>query len=245
MKGKEKIAMLTCYDATMAEHMREFVDLILVGDSFGMVVLGYENTTKVSMQDMILATAAVARGAMDCLIVGDLPLGSYECETDALENSKLLLDVGAKAIKIERKPEIAAFLARHGIAVMGHIGLTPQTITDFKVQGKNDEDAARQLIEAKQMDEAGCFSLVLECIPEGLAKKITSSISIPTIGIGAGVHCDGQVLVSYDMLGIYEKFKPKFVKRYAELGGEMRKAFRNYRDEVKEGKFPDDSHSFH
>lgn len=245
MKGKERIAMLTCYDSASAALMDGTVDLILVGDSLGMVMLGYESTGKVTMDDMLRAAGAVSRGAHDTLIVGDMPLGTYGTEKDALRNAWKFLEAGAHCVKIERRPDIAAFLAAQGIGVMGHIGLTPQTIADFKVQGKHKEDAERLVDEAKQMDEAGCFSLVLECIPLELAKIITSSVSIPTIGIGAGPHCDGQVLVMHDMLGLYQKFQPKFVKRYAELGEEMKKAFARYRDEVKSGKFPEDRHSFH
>jgi len=245
MKGKERIAMLTCYDSSSAALMDGMVDLILVGDSLGMVMLGYENTSGVTMDDMLRAIGAVSRGARSTLIVGDMPLGTYSTEKDALRNAGKFLDAGAHGVKIERKPGIAAFLARQGIGVMGHIGLTPQTISDFRVQGKNKEDAERLMEEARQMDEAGCFSLVLECIPLELARKITSLVSIPTIGIGAGPHCDGQVLVMHDMLGLYQKFQPKFVKRYAELGEEMKKAFARYRDEVKSGKFPEDGHSFH
>lgn len=245
MKSKQKIVMLTAYDFPTARLMDSIVDIILVGDSLGMVVLGYGNTTKVTMQDMARAVEAVARGAKNSLIVGDLPIGTYDNENDALKNAKLLLNAGSKAVKIERKPEIAAFLAKNGIEVMGHIGLTPQTITNFKVQGKNEEDAKRLLEEAKAMDKANCFSLVLECIPLSLAKKITELISIPTIGIGGGINCDGQVLVTNDILGLFEAFKPKFVKRYAEIGNEMKKAFEQYAKEVREGKFPSDEFSFH
>ena len=245
MKSKQKIVMLTAYDFPTSKLMNDIVDIILIGDSLGMVVLGYEDTTKVTMQDMERATGSVSRGASNPLIVGDLPIGTYESEDDALRNAKLLLDAGAKAIKIERKPDIARFLVQNGIEVMGHIGLTPQTITNFKVQGKNEDDAKRLLEEAKEMDNAGCFSIVLECIPLGLAKKITESISIPTIGIGAGIHCDGQVLVTHDILGLFEAFKPKFVKRYADIGVKMRNAFQQYADEVREGKFPGDEFSFH
>ncbi|MBI2657174.1 3-methyl-2-oxobutanoate hydroxymethyltransferase [Candidatus Woesearchaeota archaeon] len=245
MKSKRKIVMLTAYDFPTAKLMDGVVDIILVGDSLGMVVLGYENTTKVTMDDMARATGAVARAAKNALVVGDLSIGTYDSQEDALKNAKILLEAGAQAVKIERKPETAEFLAKNEIQVMGHIGLTPQTITNFKVQGKNEEDAKRLLEEAIQMDKAGCFSLVLECIPMGLAEKITSSISIPTIGIGAGIHCDGQVLVTHDILGLFEAFKPKFVKRYAETGKEMRNAFEKYSEEVREGKFPTDEYSFH
>ena len=245
MKGKQKIAMLTAYDFPMAKLMDGIVDIILVGDSLGMVVLGYGNTTKVTMQDMTRATEAVARGAKNPLIVGDMPIGTYDNENDALKNANLLLKAGANAVKIERKPEIAEFLVKNGIEVMGHIGLTPQTITNFKVQGKDEESAERLFEEAKSMDNANCFSLVLECIPMVLAEKITKSVSIPTIGIGAGIHCDGQVLVTHDILGLFEAFKPKFVKRYADIGMQMRNAFQQYSKEVKEGKFPSDEFSFH
>src|SRR3989338_3121675 len=210
-----------------------------------MVVLGYENTTKVTMDDMLRATGAVARGAKNTLIVGDMPIGTYDNGDDALKNAKLFLDAGAHAVKVEKKPEIAEFLVKSGIEVMGHIGLTPQTVTTFKVQGKDKKDAESILNEAIELEKAGCFSLVLECIPLSLAEKITKKIKIPTIGIGAGIHCDGQVLVSNDILGIYGDFKPKFLKRYAEIGNEMKKAFEQYAKEVREGKFPDDEHSFH
>ncbi|MBI2541558.1 3-methyl-2-oxobutanoate hydroxymethyltransferase [Candidatus Woesearchaeota archaeon] len=245
MKSRQRIVMLTAYDFPMAKLMDGLVDIILVGDSMGMVVFGYDNTTKVTMQDMARAVGSVSRGAKNSLVVGDLPIGTYDNEKDALKNSRLLIDAGAQAVKIERKPEIAGFLAKNGINVMGHIGLTPQTITNFKVQGKNEEDAKKLLEEAKAMDNAKCFSLVLECVPIGLAEKITQSVSIPTIGIGAGVHCDGQVLVTHDILGLFDAFKPKFVKRYAQIGNEMKGAFERYAKEVREGKFPSDEFSFH
>ena len=245
MKSKQKIVMLTAYDFPTARLMDDIVEIILVGDSLGMVVLGFENTTKVTMEDMARTTGAVTRAAKNALVVGDLPIGAYDNEEDALKNANLLLNAGAKAVKIERKPEIAEFLVKNGIAVMGHIGLTPQTITNFKVQGKNEEDAKKLLEEALEMDKAGCFSLVLECIPMGLAEKITKSISIPTIGIGAGIHCDGQVLVMHDILGLFDMFKPKFVKRYAEIGLDMKNAFKKYAEEVRNEKFPSDEYSFH
>ena len=245
MKSKQKMVMLTAYDFPTAKLMDGIVDIILVGDSLGMVVLGYENTTKVTMDDILRATSAVARGAKNTLIVGDMPFGTYESEEDALRNAKLFLEAGAHAVKVEKKPEIAEFLVKNGIEVMGHIGLTPQTITTFKVQGKDKESADKILQEAIALDKAGCFSLVLECIPLTLAKTITEKISIPTIGIGAGIHCDGQVLVTNDILGLYGDFKPKFLKRYAEIGNEMKVAFENYAKDVREGKFPADGNSFH
>lgn len=245
MKSKQKIVMLTAYDYPIAKLMDDIVDIILVGDSLGMVVFGYENTLKVTMHDMIKATEAVSRAAKRALIVGDMPVGTYDNEENALKNADLFLKSGANAVKIENKPEIADFLVKNGIDVMGHIGLTPQTITNFKVQGKNEEDAKRLLNEANALEKAGCFSLVLECIPLGLAKTITESITIPTIGIGAGVHCDGQVLVTHDILGLFEAFKPKFVKRYAEISPVIKGAFEQFAKEVREGEFPDDEHSFH
>ena len=245
LKSKQKIVMLTAYDFPTAKLMDGIVDMILVGDSLGMVVLGYENTTKVTMEDMLRATGAVARGAKGTFIVGDMPIGTYENEKAALKNAKLFLEAGAHAVKVEKRPEIAEFLVKNRIEVMGHIGLTPQTITSFKVQGNDRESAEKIIEEAKQLDKAGCFSLVLECIPLDLAKSITEKIKIPTIGIGAGVHCDGQVLVTNDILGLYGDFRPKFLKRYAEIGNEMRKAFEEYAKDVRERKFPDDGHSFH
>ena len=245
MKSKQKIVMLTAYDFPFARLMDDIVDIILVGDSLGMVVLGYENTTKVTMQDIARATGSVSRGAKNALIVGDMPFETYENKKSAIENANFLLKAGAHAVKIENKPEIAEHLVKNDIEVMGHIGLTPQTITNFKVQGKDEENAKRLIEEAKAMDKAGCFSLVLECIPLELAKTITESISIPTIGIGAGIYCDGQVLVTHDILGLFSKFKPKFVKRYAKVGDEMRKAFQQYAEEVRAKKYPSDEFSFH
>ena len=245
MKSGQKIAMLTAYDFPTARLMDGIVDIILVGDSLGMVVLGYENTTKVTMDDMLRATGAVARGAKDTLIVGDMPFGTYDEKKFALENANFFLKAGAHAVKVEKKPEIAEFLVKDGIEVMGHIGLTPQTITNFKVQGKDRESAEDIINEAVALDKAGCFSLVLECIPLTLAETITKKIRIPTIGIGAGIHCDGQVLVTNDILGLYGDFKPKFLKRYAEIGNKMKKAFEKYAKDVREENFPSDEYSFH
>jgi 3-methyl-2-oxobutanoate hydroxymethyltransferase len=246
MKGSQKISTLTAYDVFTAKMEDEAgIDIILVGDSLGMVILGYENTLNVTMDDMLRHTGAVARGAKNALIVGDMPVHSYDDDKTALKNAKSFLEAGADTVKIENKPEIAKFLVENDIGVMGHIGLTPQSITDFKVQGKTDEAADKLLILAKQLEEAGCYAIVLECVPMQLAKKITETISIPTIGIGAGHYCDGQVLVSNDILGLYDKFSPKFVKRYAELGKEMKSAFEKYNKEVKEVKFPEDKHCFH
>lgn len=245
-KGKEKIAVLTAYDYSTAKAMDECgVDIILIGDSLGMVVLGYENTLSVTMDDMLRHTGAVARGTKNALIAADMPVHSYDDKETAALNAEALIKSGADTVKIENEPEIAKFLVENKIDVMGHIGLTPQTATNFKVQGKDKETADKLLRLAKELEEAGCYSIVLECVPVDLAKKITESISIPTIGIGAGPYCDGQVLVSNDMVGLYGRISPKFVKKYADLGKGMKTAFDSYIKDVKEGKFPKDEHSFH
>ena len=246
MKGREKIGMLTAYDFFTAKIEDEAgIDIVLIGDSLGMVVLGYENTLSVTMEDSLRHTGAVVRGTKNALIVADMPVNSFDNKELAALNAEALIKSGADAVKIENRPEIAKFLVENGIQVMGHIGLTPQTITEFKVQGKTEEAAERLLEFAKQCEKAGCFSLVLECVPRDLAKKITQSISIPTIGIGAGPDCDGQVLVCNDMLGLYDRLNPKFLKKYAELSVEMKKAFQAYIKDIKEQKFPEDKHSFH
>jgi len=246
MKGKEKIAVLTAYDYSTAKAMDECgMDIILVGDSLGMVVLGYGNTLSVTMDDMIRHTGAVARGTKNALIVADMPVNSYNDREMAALNAEALIKSGADTVKIENEPEIAKSLVENKIDVMGHIGLTPQTATNFKVQGKDEETANKLIKLAKELEQAGCYSIVLECIPEQLAKKITESIFVPTIGIGAGSYCDGQVLVTNDMLGLYDKFTPKFVKKYVNLSLEMKNALKNYIKDVKEGKFPEDGHSFH
>ena len=246
MKGKEKIAVLTAYDYSTAKAMDECnIDMILIGDSLGMVVLGYENTLSVTMEDIMRHTGAVARGTKNALIVADMPTNSYNDKEMAALNAEALIKSGADTVKIENEPEIAKFLVENKIDVMGHIGLTPQTATNFKVQGKDKETADKLIRLAKELEKAGCYSIVLECVPAELAKKITESVSIPTIGIGAGPYCDGQVLVTNDILGLYERFSPKFVKKYANLGQEMKNAFKDYIKDVKESKFPEDGHSFH
>ena len=249
----EKIAVLTGYDFGMASILDECnIDIILVGDSLGNVVLGYDTTLPVTMDDMIHHTKAVSRGAHNVLIVADMPFLSYHVSEEAAVNNagRFLKEANAQAVKLEGGREFAEIVRRitsSGIPVMGHLGLTPQSIHQlggYKVQGKTDT-AARKIIEdAKILEEAGAFSVVLECIPEGLAAEITDSLTIPTIGIGAGIHCDGQVLVINDLLGINEKFTPKFVKKYANLNLEIKKAVKNYIGEVKQGNFPDSEHSF-
>jgi len=249
----KKIAMITAYDYGMASLIDDTdMDIILVGDSLGMVVLGYESTLPVTMEDMIHHTKAVARGASKALIVADMPFMSYQISPEAaLANAgRFLQEAGAQAVKLEGGSEQAETVRKitlSGIPVMAHLGLTPQSIHQlggYKVQGKNEPAAQKMLRDAKILEEAGAFSLVLECIPEKLAAEITRSISIPTIGIGAGIHCDGQVLVINDLLGLYERLTPKFVKRYANLDTEIKKALGVYVSEVKTGVFPGPEHSF-
>ena len=246
MKGKEKISMLTAYDCSTARYMDEAgIDIILIGDSLGMVVLGYKNTLSVTTEDIIRHTGAVVRGANNALIVADLPAGAYDDNETAALNAEALIKSGADTVKLENAPEIAKFLVDNKFEVMGHVGLTPQTVTDFKVQGKEEEAANTIIKMAKDLETAGCYAVVLEGIPRELGKKISEMLSVPTIGIGAGPDCDGQVLVVNDILGLYDKFSPKFVKKYAHLADDMKKAFKDYIEDVKEGNFPEDKHSFH
>ena len=249
----ERLTMLTAYDYSTAKLIdASGIDSVLVGDSLGMVMLGYEDTLSVTMEDMIHHTKAVARGVKDALVVSDLPFMSYQTSVyDAVSNAGRLIKEGrAQAVKLEGGlevcPQIKA-IVEASIPVMAHLGLTPQSVNafgGFKVQGK-DEEAARSLIEqAKTVEAAGAFAVVLECIPAKLAELITNSISIPTIGIGAGNGCDGQVLVYQDMLGLYSDFTPKFVKRYAEIGPQMQTAIEAYVTEVKSGAFPAAEHTF-
>ncbi len=243
MKGSRPIAMLTCYDYSMARAMDSAgIPLLLVGDSLGNVILGFDRTRNVTMQDMLRHTAAVARAVENAMVVADLPSGSYESKQQAIENSQKLLDVGAAAVKPEGKPEIAAEICKAGIDVMGHLGLLPQTAEKLGVKGKDTAEAKQIMGDAIALEKAGCFSLVLECVPEQLGKEITAAIGIPTIGIGAGRHCDGQVLVSYDMLGLFQGFQPRFVKRYANLSEEIENACRKFKEEVEKGVFPGEQH---
>lgn len=252
-KNGEKVTMLTAYDYTTAKLLDESgVDSILVGDSLGMVVLGYDDTLSVTMEDMIHHSAAVARGAKNALVITDMPFMSYQTSVyDAVVNAGRLVKEGkAQAVKLEGGIEFCEHIkaiVKASIPVCAHIGLTPQSINafgGFKVQGKGKEEAQRLLDEARAVEEAGAFAVVLECVPAKLAKKISESISIPTIGIGAGAGCDGQVLVYQDMLAMYSDFKPKFVKQYAQVGSVMKDAFRQYIDEVKSGAFPREEHTF-
>ncbi len=252
-KTGEKITMLTAYDYSTAKLFNdEKIDSILVGDSLGMVCLGYEDTLKVTMEDMIHHTKAVSRACNHTFVVGDMPFMSYQTSVyDAVVNAgRLVKEGGAQAIKLEGGSlycDHIRAIVNAQIPVMGHIGLTPQSVNvfgGFKVQGK-DEDNAKKLIEdAKKLEKAGAFAIVLECIPSQLAKIISESISIPTIGIGAGVHCDGQILVYQDMLNMYSNFKPKFVKTFYDVGHAIHEGVSLYMQEVKEGVFPGEEHSF-
>jgi len=254
LKGAgEKIVMLTAYDASFGRLLdRSGIEIVLVGDSLGMVVLGYESTVPVTMEEMLHHSRAVKHGVERALLVGDMPFLSYQVETrDAIINGgRFLKEAGCDAVKLEGGLEVCetvAAMVRAGIPVMGHIGLTPQTagaLGGYKVQGRDAQSARRLLAEAKGLAEAGAFALVLECIPDKLAAVITASIAIPTIGIGAGLQCDGQVLVSHDLLGMFEKFVPSFVKRYADLAPQIAGAITAFRDEVKGGLYPDAEHSF-
>lgn len=251
-QGK-KITMLTAYDASMAGLFHSCgVDILLVGDSLGMVVLGYDSTVPVTMDEMLHHCTAVRRGAPDAFVVGDMPFGSYQTGAyDAVDNGlRFLKEAGADAVKLEGGIEVCetiSELVRAGIPVMGHIGLTPQTAGQsggFTVQGKDDDSARRLFQDARALQDAGVFAIVLECIPAGLAEVISSSLTVATIGIGAGVGCDGQVLVSHDLLGMFAKFTPRFVKKYANLAPLIIQAVKEYVQDVEEGQFPEDSHSF-
>lgn len=247
MKGREKIIMLTAYDYQMAKILDEVgVDLILVGDSLGMVVQGNSDTKSVTMADMIYHTKAVARGAKNTSIIGDMPINSYNTPEDALKNAKKFIEAGAHGVKIEgNKPEIVKALIDAGIPVQGHVGMLPQMAETYRVKGKNPEEAEQILNDAIELDKLGVFSIVVECVPESLAKRITESVSAPTIGIGAGKYCDGQVLVINDLLGMDLSFKPKFVKHYAELYTVIKNAVSKFIEEVSKGIYPDDEHTYH
>ena len=248
-----KITMLTAYDAAMASMLAASdVDVLLVGDSLGMVVLGYESTVPVTMDEMIHHAAAVRRGAPGAFVVGDMPFGSYQSgKRDAILNGgRFLKEAGCDAVKLEGGLEVCETvkaLVQAGISVIGHIGLTPQTATQlggYKVQGRDIESAKKMVAEAKDLENAGAFALVLECIPDELGRIISEEIQIPTIGIGAGVHCDGQVLVTHDLLGMFEKFIPGFVKTYCNLAPTIKEAVADYNNDVRNGVFPDEEHSF-
>jgi 3-methyl-2-oxobutanoate hydroxymethyltransferase len=246
-KGGEKIIMLTAYDCQVAKLLDEVgVDLILVGDSLGMVVQGYTDTKSVTMEDMLYHTRAVARGAKNAPIVGDMPINSDNTAEDALKNAKRFMDSGADCVKIEgNKREVVKTLIGNGVPVMGHIGLLPQTAPAYRVRGKEAGEAQKILQDAQELDKMGVFSMVLESIPENLAAEITEAVKVPTIGIGAGKYCDGQVLVINDMLGLDPSFSPKYVKRYAELHEVIKRAVESFREDVRAGRYPDREHTYH
>lgn len=254
MKEKgEKIAVLTAYDYFTARILDEMgIDSILVGDSANMVFYGAKTTLSISLEQMLYHTQAVSKAVQRALVIGDMPFLSYQTSiSEAILNAgRFLKEGGAEGVKIEGGKEMAETVRRIievGIPVMGHIGMVPQSISKiggYSVQGKDEKEAEYLLESAKVLEDAGCFSIVLECIPGELAKKITSSLKIPTIGIGAGQDCDGQVLVTNDILGLFEEFKPKFVRRYAELSKEIRKACKNFIEDVKTKRYPAEEESY-
>jgi 3-methyl-2-oxobutanoate hydroxymethyltransferase len=249
----EKIAMLTAYDFLVAKYLDQVgVDIILVGDSLGNVVHGYETTLPVTVDDMIYHAKAVKRAVKNALIVVDMPFMSFQSSLDdAVRNAgRIMKEVGVGAVKLEGGEyiaEIVRHLVQIGIPVMGHLGLTPQAINKFgtyEVRAQDPSEAQELIRDARVLEKAGAFAIVLEKIPADLARRVTKSVSIPTIGIGAGPHCDGQVLVVYDMLGLTEEFQPRFVRRYEELAETMRKAFTRYIGDVRSGKFPSKGESY-
>ena len=245
--------MLTAYDYPIASYLDEAgIDIILVGDSLANVVLGLESTTEVGMEEMLISTRAVVRAVKNAMVVGDMPFESYQVSGRvALDNARKFIDAGCQAVKLEwfeDCPQVALTITDAGIAVMGHVGLTPQTAQKsggMKVRGRDSASAQEIIKNAQALQEAGCFSVVLECIPQEVAQVITRQLKIPTIGIGAGPHCDGQVLVIHDVLGLFSRYQPKFSKKYADLGPQILQAVKQYKQEVISGQFPDDAHSFH
>ncbi|MCX5696051.1 MAG: 3-methyl-2-oxobutanoate hydroxymethyltransferase [Candidatus Omnitrophica bacterium] len=253
LKGKRKITMLTAYDYPIAGLVdRAGLDMILVGDSLANVVLGLDSTTKVGMNEMLHHAKAVTRAVKEALVIGDMPYASYQLNSaESVKNAqRFISEANCQAVKLEWFPDcpkVTEEILKAGIPVMGHIGLTPQTadqLGGFKVQGK-DANAARRLIEQAQLlEKLGCFSIVLECVPDKIAQMITQKLKIPTIGIGAGLYCDGQVLVINDMLGLFERYTPKFVKKYVNLSPLILKAIEDFKEEVLQEKFPAPEHTF-
>ena len=251
-KKGERLAMLTAYDYPSARLVAEAgVDLILVGDSLGMVVLGYDSTLPVTVDDMVHHTRAARRGAPEAFVIADMPFLSYGTPEQALANAaRLMKDAGADSVKLGGGVEVVPIveaLMRAGVPVLGHVGLTPQTASalgGYKLQGKDEENARRIVEGAAALAAAGCWGVVLELVPAELARIVTERIAIPTIGIGAGAHCDGQVLVFHDVVGLFSGFTPTFVKRYTEAGNAIREACARYAEEVRSGAFPSDEQSF-
>ena len=249
----KKITMLTAYDYPMARIIDDAgIDSILVGDSLGMVVLGYDSTVPVTMDEMIHHSKAVRRGTKYAFLIGDMPFMSYQVsKEEAVRNAgRFMKEAGCDAVKLEGGDEVmdaTIAIVSAGIPVLGHLGLTPQTASKlggFKVQGKDADAAYKILDQAIKLERAGCFGVVLECVPDMVAKLITEKLSIPTISCGAGVNCDGQVLVTYDMVGLFDRFIPKFVKQYVKLSALILDGVKKYKDEVEKGIFPDAAHSF-
>jgi len=248
-----KIVVVTAYDALFTRIAEEAgIDVLLVGDSLGVVVQGKKDTLSVTMEEMLYHTRLVAGAAQRALVIADMPFLSYQVSVDeAVRNAGRFLQVGAAAVKLEGGAAVVdrvQAMTRFGLPVMGHLGMTPQSVHrygGYKVQGKEREKAEALLADAKALEAAGAFAIVLEAIPASLAKTITEVLTIPTIGIGAGPHCDGQVLVLYDLLGLFDDFVPKFVKPYAHLKADALQALRRYKEEVELGKFPTDSESYH
>jgi len=251
-KKGERLAMLTAYDYPSARLVAEAgVDLVLVGDSLGMVVLGYDSTLPVTVDDMVHHTRAARRGAPDAFLIADMPFLSYGTPERALETAaRLMKDAGADSVKLEGGSEVRPIveaLLRAGVPVLGHVGLTPQTASSlggYRLQGKDEENARRIVEGAAALEAAGCWGVVLELVPAALARMVTERIAIPTIGIGAGAQCDGQVLVFHDVVGLFSGFTPTFVKRYTEAGEAIRDACARYADEVRRGAFPGEAQSF-
>jgi 3-methyl-2-oxobutanoate hydroxymethyltransferase len=252
-RDKKKVIVVTAYDALFARLLEQAgIDVLLVGDSLGVVVQGKANTLSVTMEDMLYHTRLVAGAAQRSLVIGDMPFMSYQAGKDeALRNAGRFLQAGAHAVKLEGGAAMVdriEAMTQVGIPVFGHLGMTPQSVHQYggyKVQGKNAERAKMILSDAKALEQAGAAAIVLEAMPAALAKTITEQLTIPTIGIGAGPHCDGQVLVLYDLLGLFDEFVPKFVKPYAHLRADALQALRRYKEEVEQGKFPSDSESYH
>lgn len=252
-RDRKKLVLVTAYDALFARIVEQAgIRVILVGDSLGMVVQGKPNTLTVTMDDMVYHTKLVAGVVQRAFVIADMPFMSYQASTEeALRNAGRLMQAGAAAVKLEGGAAIAdriKAMTSVGIPVMGHLGMTPQSVYalgGYRVQGKADDQASRLLDDARALEAAGAFAVVLEAVPAALARTITQALSISTIGIGAGLHCDGQVLVLYDLLGLFDAFVPKFVKTYAHLKADALQALSRYREEVEQGKFPSDSESYH
>ena len=252
-RDARKITVVTAYDALFSRIVEQAgIDVILVGDSLGVVVQGKANTLSVTMDEMLYHTRLVAGTVQRSLVIGDMPFMSYQVsQEDALRNAGRFLQAGAHAVKLEGGAAVAdrvAAMVKIGIPVMGHLGMTPQSVHQYggyKVQGKGKDRAQQVLDDAHALEAAGAMAIVLEAIPSVVAKTVTEALAIPTIGIGAGPHCDGQVLVLYDLLGLFDEFVPKFVKPYAHLKADALHALRQYKDDVEQGKFPSESESYH